>query len=469
MKKILFKVYTNINSFNVIFLNILCLVSALLISLSIYIHPLVGDDYLYKEMVLQNDINFINYFFSRYHDWSGRIYQNFITYYLYSSDLFINFYKLLIYPSYLLICYLIFFKIANSQGKKNYTEFLIFLILFWFAIPVPSETIVWVIGTTVYIYPLLFATLFLSYLTKQRNLFKKKAKFLLIVLFAFLAGSSQLQLLIACFVISIFSIITLFKKNNLNKTFFSNLIPFIFFFLGVIIFFISPGNYARLSSIEDLSLFSQLYKSFIFIISSYFYLGNINSFLILFLSLIVFRYLFTNKLKFKNFYNLDTLPWLLASIASMIINVLVINFVSFRTLFFPIIFFVIYILKVIKLYQEHSDNNKFKSKLIILYFLMFSLLLDSFFNLVTTYNYSLESKARESLIQTNIQNSIDIISVPYFETIPSRLTYIQNPQHDYEFIQSYTKKYDAKFIHSDNKPMSKNIYKQIKFFFRKNK
>ena len=63
MKKILFKVYTNINSFNVIFLNILCLVSALLISLSIYIHPLVGDDYLYKEMVLQNDINFINYFF----------------------------------------------------------------------------------------------------------------------------------------------------------------------------------------------------------------------------------------------------------------------------------------------------------------------------------------------------------------------------------------------------------------------
>ena len=51
-------------------------ISALLISLSIYIHPLVGDDYLYKEMVLQNDINFINYFFSRYHDWSRRIYQN---------------------------------------------------------------------------------------------------------------------------------------------------------------------------------------------------------------------------------------------------------------------------------------------------------------------------------------------------------------------------------------------------------
>ena len=51
----------------------------------------------------------------------------------------------------------------------------------------------------------------------------------------------------------------------------------------------------------------------------------------------------------------------------------------------------------------------------------------------------------------------------------SRLTYIQTPQHDFEFIQSYSKKNNAIFIHSNNKPMSKNIYKQVKFFFKKDR
>ena len=160
MKKNLINTFIKNNTINPKILIILNLISAILIITLISIHPFVGDDYLYKEMVIEFNANFINYFTARYNDWSGRIFQNFITYFIYSNYLLLNFYKLLIYPSYILVCYLIFFKITNYSGKKSYTEFLIFLTLFWFILPVPAETIVWVIGTTVYIYPFYLASYF---------------------------------------------------------------------------------------------------------------------------------------------------------------------------------------------------------------------------------------------------------------------------------------------------------------------
>ena len=438
-----------------------------LIIISIVLHPYVSDDYHYQNMITNEYQNFFDYFFSRYYDWSGRFFQNIITYFIYSNYIFELFYKILIFPIFFVTCHLIWFKIANFNKKNNHFDFYIFLILTWFIIPVPAETIVWIIGSTVYIYPLMFGILYLSYINNSKNIFQNKLELFFLLIIAFVAGSSQIQLSVACLVISSFMIFNYYKTSENKKIFYSNFLVYIFFLLGFAFLILAPGNYSRLSNIQDFSFFSNLYKFIIFITSAYFYLGDIKSFLIFFLSLIVFRYIFVSTLEIKLIYNKNIYPWLLASIASLLVNIVVINFVSFRSLFFPIVFFIIFYLKLIRHSQASEKLSNIFIKKIIVFSLLFGFLIDSTYNFTSIYYYNAENQKRENLIEKSLSENKKIIEVPYYSIIPSRLTHIQTPEHDYAFLKSYEEKNNATFKHSDNKPMSKNVYKQIKFLFRK--
>ena len=60
----------------------------------------------------------------------------------------------------------------------------------------------------------------------------------------------------------------------------------------------------------------------------------------------------------------------------------------------------------------------------------------------------------------------EYLEVPFYTTIPSRLTYNLNPEHDREFFKNISKILNIKIVHqaSDNSalPNSKNILKEFK-------
>ena len=93
---------------------------SILIIISIVLHPYVSDDYHYQNMIVNEYQNFFDYFFSRFYDWSGRFFQNTITYFIYSNYIFELFYKILIFPIFFVTCHLIWFKIANFNKKNNH-------------------------------------------------------------------------------------------------------------------------------------------------------------------------------------------------------------------------------------------------------------------------------------------------------------------------------------------------------------
>tara|TARA_B100001250_G_scaffold118458_1_gene100563 strand:- start:1691 stop:3082 length:1392 start_codon:yes stop_codon:yes gene_type:complete len=457
----------NLKKFNLYLHNIsylLIIISSLLIISAILIHPYVSDDYHYQKIVNEYPL-FLDYYFDRYNNWSGRTFQTIVSYFVYEYKNFEVLIQFLVFPFFFLTSYLIWYKILKfkklSQSKY---DFLVFLILFWFILPSPSETIVWLIGSITYIYPLLFGIIFLSIFVDLKNLFNSKFKFLTFIIIGFLAGSSHIQLSAGCFVVSSLFLINYYKNKQLNnKIFISNLVVYLFFLLGILILLIAPGNFNRLSALEDPNLVSQLYKSAIFFLSTIFYLGDIKSFLIFFLSTLFLLFFYSSKITFKSLTNKSNFPWLIGFIASIIIMLPMINFVSSRNIFFPIIFLLIYFLKTFSKNLKTNLNINLYSKIIVLFFLSSALFIDSSVNFFSNYQYNKENIQRTKIINKQIKENKEIILVPHYSIIPSRLTHIQTPEHDYEFLQSINRKH--KFKHADNKPRSTNIYKTIKNLF----
>ena len=64
------------------------------------------------------------------------------------------------------------------------------------------------------------------------------------------------------------------------------------------------------------------------------------------------------------------------------------------------------------------------------------------------------------------KNSLNQITVPFYSTIPSRLTHMENPYHDRIFLEQLSIKKGIQIIHEfDNKsdlPYSKNTLKEFK-------
>ena len=62
-----------------------------------------------------------------------------------------------------------------------------------------------------------------------------------------------------------------------------------------------------------------------------------------------------------------------------------------------------------------------------------------------------------------------MIKVPFFSTIPSRLTHMHNPTHDRVFLKNLSIRKNIKIIHEFNEesllPNSKNTLKNIKNLF----
>ena len=340
-------------------------------------------------------------------------------------------------------------------------EFIILFISLWFVLPAINETIFWISGSIAYLIPIFFSLIYVG-LFNEKNINKNILRYIVYLASSFLAGSSHLQAFIGCFVISTYFLYINYKKDNRK---FYNFIPFYTLFLfGGLILILSPGNFNRLDYVEDYNYVATFYKSFLFITSSVFYLGDIQSSTIYFLIIILLFFLFLKKFSFKLFFNVSNYIWLVAFAASLLVVIPAINTVSTRLIFFPIFFLTIYFLKVI--FYKFDLKKNFKIKNIVFYFLITSFFLQSFLGAVTNYVYKKENNLRMKKIESAKELYLNEVYVSHYTIIPSRYTYIQTPDHDQAFIKAMSKIYKINIKFDKTLPRSKNIRKDIKYFFK---
>ena len=447
--------------------NFFCIIfflSLILASLAIYFHPNVGDDYYFLESISIYP-NFIEYFNYWYFNWTGRFSQSFMSFWLFSDDLYLKIYKACLMPLYLITFYFFLKKILNVNVKFLSIDFTILFICLWFIYPAIDETIFWISGSINYLFPLIFSIFYLGLFTEIKEKNNKATPFFILCLISsFLSGSSHLQIFSGCFVISTFYMYLYFKENI--QKFKSLLIFYIIFLFGGIILIFSPGNFERLGNLSfETTILSTVYKSIIFISSSIFYLGDTQHSLIFFLIIILLFYLFKNSFSNKTFNYKKHYIWLVAFFFSLISIIPAINSINPRVIFFPIFFLITFFLKII--FFKYEMNYQPKIKRIIFYFLVIIFFLESFMGVMTNYVYKKESDIRMSIIKKAKEKSLKQVIVSNYTIIPSRLTYMHTPKQDREFLDNLSNIYQLEINYDNSFPRSKDIKKEIKFYFDK--
>ena len=446
--------------------NLFCIffyISLIFIFLAIYFQPFAGDDHVIEEVVL-NSKNFIEYFNLLYSSWSGRFSLIFISYWIYSDHLNLILYKLSIIPLFLLTFYFFLIKIINIKMKFFSADFIILFICLWFIYPAIDETIFWTAGSFSYLIPLLFSIFYLG-LFNQINVNDKKNIFVnFFYLFSsFLAGSSHIQVFVGCFIVSSYWMFLYYKKNK--KIFRQLLVFYILFLVGAAASLSAPGNFERLGLVNfETSTISTVYKLVLFIITSIFYLGDIQSSLIYFLLIISLFCFFSKKISIKILRNKHNYIWIFAFLFSLICMTPAINSITTRVIFFPIFFLTIFFLKII--FLKYDPNYQLKIKNTFFYILVMLFFLESFLGSLTNYVYKKEYDVRMNIINEAKINSQDYAEVSHYSIIPSRLTYMLHPKHDRDNLNNLSKIYKIKIKYNDNLPRSKNIRKDIKYFFK---
>jgi hypothetical protein len=461
LKKIL-NLVSNKNLVN--FYYIIFFISLSFIFFAIYLHPHVGDDYYFIQGVLDYP-NFIKYYTHWYFNWTGRSLQNLLNFWVFSNNLNLMIYKFFLLPSLLFAFYFYLKKIINIKIKFLSIDFIILFICFWFIYPAIDETIFWTGGSINYVVPLFFSIFYLGLFNET---VKKNKKNIFVFIFysiaSFLAGSSHLQNFSGCFVVSSFFMFLYYKKN-ITK-FKSILIFYVLFLVGGLVLISAPGNFERLGGLSfETTGLSIIYKSILFITSSVFYLGDTQSSLIYFLLIILFFFLFLNKGSIKFLINKYNYIWFVAFFLSLICTIPAINAINTRVIFFPIFLLTTFFLNII--FVRYNPNYQLRIKKIIFYFLVMIFFLESFLGSLTNYAYKKENEIRINIIKNAKAKSINQAIVPHYKIIPSRLTYMHTPKQDADFLNNLSKIYQIEIKYDNSFPRSKDIKKDIKFYFDK--
>jgi hypothetical protein len=451
------------SKFLLFFIYIFFFVGLVLNVLTIYFQPLVGDDFHYKETVLIS-LNFIEYFKYQYFNWSGRFPKILLSYWIFSNEINLIIYKISILPIFLFTFFVFLKKIIRINLKFFSIDFIILFICLWFIYPKIDETIIWTIGSSVYLVPWLICIYYLIIFVGEDNFIEKNIFILIFYLIiSFLAGGSHLQIFIGGFIISSYFILYNFFINF--KKFKKLFLFYSFFLIGGISSIFAPGNFERLGVLgNETSLISTIYKAVLFVGTTIFYLGDIQSSLIYFLLIILLFYLYSSNLSLELFLNKDNFVWLLAFLFSLLCIIPAINAINPRVIFFPIIFLTIFFLKII--FLDYQKDYQIRIKKIFVLILVILFFLESFLSSLTNYIFKQEYEQRIDLIKNAKSNLNNSILVSHYTIIPSRLTHIPNPTHDKNDLNFLSKKYQLEIDYDDNFPRSKEIRKDIKFFLK---
>ncbi|MBT7076505.1 MAG: hypothetical protein HN930_02170 [Pelagibacterales bacterium] len=376
--------------------------------------------------------------------------------------------RVLTIPCFIVMTACSYYLATGSMAFKSRSiDYLLFASIIWLGLPVVGTTIVWLTGS-IYLWTTTAVLMFLCLLFRMKVKILNDEKVALgsletmaLMFFAILVGTSGLQFIFTIVVILILWLLELLNSSKIQKIPFKIWLILISFLIGVTIFLLSPGNFVRAENAIELPFFSNLSRFILFMFGAYFSagVGSVGS--TLWLGLLVI--LLINPLKDNLGKHKDSFIWLLASLLSFLPFLPLINFAAPRVTFFPIILLAIGI-KSLTSFKE--EGNKTFTKVIMI--IILSLVsVDGFVGWIANKSLSIENINRMQIINKAISEGEKEIVVPYFETIPSRLTFLLTPKQDQEYLNYMAKHYKVTSIIQDGsigapKPNSKQSLKNLK-------
>tara|TARA_Y100000996_G_scaffold302156_1_gene239590 strand:- start:784 stop:1575 length:792 start_codon:yes stop_codon:yes gene_type:complete len=234
------------------------------------------------------------------------------------------------------------------------------------------------------------------------------------------------------------------------------------FVIGIIIFLLSPGNFLRFEYATELAFFSNLSRFIMFMLGAYFGAGVGSLGSTLWLGLLVILLMHPLKENFSKRF--DPFIWFIASLLSFLPFFSLIYFAAPRVTFFPIILLVIGIKSLTK-FKHKATNGVFPKVIAIIVLSLVGI--DGFVGWSANKSLSIENTNRMEIINKAVTEGEKKIIVPYFETIPSRLTFLLTPKQDQEYLNDMAKHFKVESIRQDTsvnapKPNSKQSLKYIK-------
>jgi hypothetical protein len=451
---------------NTIFLGVLAL-SIVLVFLAVWNHPFMGDDWHFL-WEFQKSNNYFTYISSHYMNWSGRVFQSILPGIFFINESMMLVSRVLTIPCFMVMTGCSYYLATGSIAFKSRSiDYLLFTSIIWLGLPVVGTTIVWLTGS-VYLWTTTAVLMFLCLLFRMKVQILNDEKVALgsletiaLMFFAILVGTSGLQFIFTIIVILILWLLELLNSNKIQKIPFNTWLILISFLIGVTIFLLSPGNFVRAENTIELSFFSNLSRFILFMFGAYFSAGVGSLGSTLWLGLLVI--LLINPFKDNLTKHKDPFIWLLASLLSFLPFLPLIYFAAPRVTFFPIILLAIGI-KSLTSFKE--EGNKIFTKVIMI--IILSLVsVDGFVGWIANKSLSIENINRMQVINKAISEGEKEIVVPYFETIPSRLTFLLTPKQDQEYLNDMAKHYKVTSIIQDGsigapKPNSKQSLKHLK-------
>lgn len=381
-------------------------------------------------------------------------------------------------------CFLLFsgcvFYLGTSnlpfRTKESARHWLLVAGVLWLGLPVVSDTVVQITGACVYLWPATMGLLFLCFFHRAQVAVRQGvvaasnwAKNIGWLAAGLVTGTCNEQLF-AGLVVILFGYGWLLWRDGLLR----QLSPAAWwgvagFILGTLVLVAAPGNYARLDAEgwSSVGVVSMLVRYGMYLGGAYFALGTGDSGRALWMGIAVIA--LSGTLELGGNRCKEAGIWIAGSLATLTPMLPLVNIASPRTTFLAATFLLIAAVIAFPRKTNHVAPVTATGWLIAYAFAML-VGIDGFVGWVANRAVARETEARENMMQTAAAEGKREAVVPHLATIPSRLTYMLNPDHDAKFVRKLGRFYGLDNSRLDDsatapKPRSINSLKSMKIAF----
>jgi hypothetical protein len=478
----------------------LFILGAVILAFGFTLQPKISDD-LYLLWGFQNSSDTVGWLIKEYKEVTGRIWVILLTTFVSPHPFPENIYRAFIVVEIALLGALAWYcargRDAWHRTVHNVQAMTIFATLLWFALPARNETVAWLIGNFAYFVPALFGLAFIAWLEHsmvtpggESNVSRHLASDILSFLLGICAGVSHEQVVAACvtylaLVIFPVSRRLLLERPDVGRRVWIGAVGLM---IGAAVLVSAPGNYVRTTYVVAPGLNELVERMVLYLSGAYFDMGTDTTGKSIWLGALVFVLLFFNRNASKREIAEGLkrgVFWCLISVATLLAMAPATNFISTRTTLFAVIFLYVGVAAATCRAQSLSGRGeapqgqtkmeRTEPRLIqstaVLTILGCLFVVESVATLISNVSVAAEVANREEIVKkATLSNTTDdksSIRVPFIATQAAALTYIQNPQHDTEFLLKWGKAVGRTIEHDASNagplPDSLNPLKAIKF------
>lgn len=459
-------------------LRALVLADVIFASLALWEQPRMGDDWNFA-WILADTGSLWKFLVESYLDSSGRLLPYALVGLALSSETASRVFQLLAVP-----CFLVFAVCAHylatgtipRPGRAEGSTWLLTAAVLWLGLPVVSDTIVQTTGATAYLWS---PTAGLALLCLFRNARDRViagqvdsggwAVRIGWFVAGLVVGMGHEQLFAGMVVVLAGWGWLLWRDGQLRFVPVEAWCGIAGLILGTMILVAAPGNYARLEAPqnEGVGIASMLLRYGMYLGGAYFGLGTGDTGRALWLGILVIA--LSGVLTLNGDRGKEAGIWLAASLATLAPMLPLVTFASPRTTMLAATFLVIAVLTIFPRKPGSGAPAGIMSSLVA-FSLAMLVLIDGFVGWAANRSLAMEMTARVKIVQVAAAEGRKEVFVPYLATVPSRLTYMLNPEHDAEFVRKLAGRHGlATGRHDDSpaapRPQTLNSLKALKKSF----